>query len=68
MTAAQLAELAALTDEEVTAIAYLEAAGGDHDKALLAAVEDLIACEVRLSEAQRHVSRGFVRAPIAAQA
>jgi DNA-binding phage protein len=63
MTAAQLAELAALTDEEMTAIAYLEAFGGDHDKALIAVVEDLIACEARLSEVQRHVSRGFVRAP-----
>lgn len=63
MTAAQLAELASLTDAEMTAIAYLEAAGGDHDRALLAAVEDLIACEVRLSEAQCNVSRGFVRAP-----
>ena len=68
MTAVQRAELAALTVEEITASAYLEAAGGDHDKGLFIAIEDLLACERRLRETERNVSRGFVRAPVAAQA
>lgn len=60
--AADLATVAAMSDAEVTAVAYTEAARGDTGQALRWAVEDLIALEARLAEAQRAVSHGYVRA------
>ncbi|KQO61578.1 MULTISPECIES: hypothetical protein [unclassified Methylobacterium] len=62
MTAAQIAEMASMSQAEVIALAYEEAAGGDVDQALRDAAEDLLALEDRLATTERLVSRGFVRA------
>ena len=56
-----LSTFAALSEVEVTAIAYEEAAEGDLTRALRWALEDLIATEQRLAETERAVSRGYVR-------
>ncbi|WP_375409264.1 hypothetical protein [uncultured Methylobacterium sp.] len=56
----------AISDAEMSAIAYVEAAEGDVARALLWALEDLIDCEGRLVLAQRSVSQGFVRAALRA--
>lgn len=61
MQASQSAAFAALSDAEVTAIAYEEAADGDSAQALRWAVDDLLAMEGRLVEALRAVSHGYVR-------
>lgn len=61
MNGSQLATMSALSEAEVTAIAYEEAAGGDSARALRWAVDDLIAPEGRLADALRVVSRGYVR-------
>nr|USU31152.1 hypothetical protein NG677_17645 [Methylobacterium sp. OTU13CASTA1] len=62
MTAAQIAEMASMSQAEVIALAYEEAAGGDVGQALRDAAEDLLALENRLATTERLVSRGFVRA------
>ncbi|KQP27484.1 hypothetical protein [Methylobacterium sp. Leaf100] len=62
MTAAQIAEMASMSQAEVIALAYEEAAGGDVGQALRDAAEDLLALEDRLATTERLVSRGFVRA------
>jgi hypothetical protein len=64
MQATELAEMAALSDVEVTTIAYVEAANGDIDLALRWAVGDLLASEERFAEALSSVSHGFVRGQI----
>lgn len=61
MTAAQIAELAAMSEAEMIALAYEEAAGGDARRALQQAIEDVIALETRLAAAERMVSHGYVR-------
>ncbi len=61
MTAAQIAEIASMSEAEVIALAYEEAAGGDVGQALRDAAEDLLALEDRLVATERLVSRGFVR-------
>lgn len=62
MTAVQIAEMASMSQAEVIALAYEEAAGGDVGQALRDAAEDLLALEDRLATTERLVSRGFVRA------
>ena len=65
MVQASLHEATAPESEaEMSAIAYIEAAEGDLSRALLWALEDLIACEGRLAQAQGSVSQGFVRAAL----
>lgn len=61
MTAAQIAEMVSMSQAEVIALAYEEAAGGDASRALRDAAEDLLALEVQLADTARLVSRGFVR-------
>lgn len=61
MTAAQIAEMASMSQAEVVALAYEEAAGGDLGQALRDAAEDLLNLEERLTATERFVSRGFVR-------
>jgi len=61
MTAAQIAEMAWLSQAEMVALAYEEAAGGDVGQALRDAIDDLLALEARFAEAERLVSYGFVR-------
>lgn len=61
MNVSQLATMSALSEAEVTAIAYEEAAYGDSAQALRWAVDDLLAMEGRLAEALRAVSHGYVR-------
>ncbi|WP_019905875.1 hypothetical protein [Methylobacterium sp. 77] len=56
-----MAQIAAMTEAEVTAIAYLEAANGSVDHALRFAVEDILTLEGRLAEALLAVSYGYVR-------
>ncbi|MDO9428492.1 MAG: hypothetical protein Q7T93_16870 [Methylobacterium sp.] len=60
MTAAQIAEMASMSQAEVVALAYEEAAGGDVGRALRDAIEDLLVLEDRLAATERLVSRGFV--------
>ncbi|GJD95407.1 hypothetical protein [Methylobacterium iners] len=62
MTASEMAAFADMSDAETTAVAYVEAAGGDPNRALLWAIEDLIALEHRFAQAQRSVSKGYIRA------
>lgn len=61
MTAAQITEMASMTQTEVVALAYEEAAGGDASRALRDVAADLLALEDRLAATERLVSRGFVR-------
>lgn len=61
MQATELAEMAAPSEAEVTAMAYVEAADGDIDLALRWAIGDLLAIEERFAEALQSVSHGFVR-------
>lgn len=61
MNASQLATMSALSEAEVTAIAYEEAANGNSAQALRWAVDDLLAMEAKLAEAIRAVSHGYVR-------
>lgn len=68
MTAAQIAELAAMSEAEVIALAYEEAAGGDARRALRRAIEDVIALETKLAAAERMVSLGFVRGALPSRA
>ena len=66
MNVSQLATMSALSEAEVTAIAYEEAADGDSARALRWAVDDLIAMEGRLADALRAVSKGYVRGALPA--
>ncbi|MBY0257978.1 hypothetical protein [Methylobacterium sp.] len=68
MTAAQITELAAMSEAEVIALAYEEAAGGDTRRALRLAIEDVIALETKLTAAERMVSLGFVRGALPSRA
>ena len=61
-TAAEIAEVAALSDVEAVAIGYLEAANGNPSVALRWALEDLLEAETARATAERHVSAGYVRA------
>ena len=65
MTAAQIAEMASMSQAEMIALAYEEAAGGDAGRALRDAIDDLLALEERFAEAERLVSHGFVRGDLA---
>lgn len=60
--AAEIAEVAALSDVEAIAIGYAEAAGGNPSLALRWAIEDLLDSERERAAAERHVSAGYVRA------
>ncbi|WP_342150250.1 hypothetical protein [Methylorubrum sp. SB2] len=60
-----MAAVAAMTDEDVTAIAYLEAAEGDSEQALRWAVTDLLRTEKALEQVRCAVSYGYVRAAVA---
>jgi len=69
MQATELADMAALSEAEITTIAYIEAARGDVDLALRWAVGDLLASEERFATALQCISHGFVRGqlqPVAA--
>ena len=66
MTAAQIAEMASMSDAEMIALAYEEAAGGDVRHALVRAIEDVLSLEARLAVAQRQVSYGYVSGAAAA--
>ena len=68
MTAAQIAELAAMSEAEVIALAYEETAGGDTRRALRQAIEDVIALETKLAATERMVSLGFVRGALPSRA
>lgn len=68
MTAAQIAEMAAMSEAEMIALAYEEAAGGDARRALRQAIEDVMALEKKLAAAERMVSRGFVRGALPSRA
>lgn len=61
-TASQIQTVAAMSEAEVAAIAYLEAAEGDTEQALAFAIEDLLRVEQDLAEMRRAVSQGYVRA------
>lgn len=61
-TAAQVRTIADMSEAEVNALAYLEAAGGDAERALAYAVEDLLRAEGDLAVARRAISHGYVRA------
>jgi hypothetical protein len=61
MTAAQIDEMAAMSEAEIVALAYEEAAGGDVRRALQQAIEDVLILEARLAVAERQVSYGYVR-------
>ncbi|WP_238209197.1 hypothetical protein [Methylobacterium marchantiae] len=58
LTANHVARIAALTDIEVPAIAYEEAADGDAARSLRFAVEDILILEGRSAEALLVVSDG----------
>lgn len=68
MTAAQIAEMAAMSEAEMIALAYEEAAGGDARRALRQAIEDVIALETKMAAAQRMVSHGYVREALPSRA
>jgi hypothetical protein len=68
MTAAQIAEIASMSEAEMIALAYEEAAGGDTRRALRQAIEDVIALEKKLAAAERMVSLGFVRGALPSRA
>lgn len=61
MTAAQIAEMTAMSEADTVALAYEEAAGGDVRRALQQAIEDVLILEARLAVADRQVSYGYVR-------
>ncbi|UMY19835.1 hypothetical protein MMB17_11355 [Methylobacterium organophilum] len=61
-TASQIQTVAAMSEAQVTAVAYLEAAEGDAERALAFAIEDLLRVEQDLAEMRRAVSHGYVRA------
>lgn len=61
MTAAQIAEIAAMGEAEVIALAYEDAANGDVRRALRHAIEDVLSLETRLVVAERRISYGYVR-------
>lgn len=61
-TTAQLQTIADMSEAEVAALAYLEAAGGDAERALAFAVEDLVRIEGKLTATRAAVSHGYVRA------
>ncbi|WP_342150389.1 hypothetical protein [Methylorubrum sp. SB2] len=61
-TAAQVQTIADMSEAELAALAYLEAAGGDAQRALAFAVEDLLRAEGDLAVARRAISHGYVRA------
>ncbi|WP_311275221.1 hypothetical protein [Methylobacterium sp. WCS2018Hpa-22] len=65
-TAAQLAEIEAMTDVEAGTLAYLEAAQGDIERALAFAVEDVLRLEADLVVAFKAISTGYVRGSISA--
>ncbi len=65
-TAAQLEEFGRLTEAEAAAVAYLEAAEGDIERALAFAVEDVLRAEAGLVAALAAVSHGYVRGSIPA--
>lgn len=65
-TAAELAQIEALTDVEIAALGYLEAAEGDVERALAFAVEDILRVEGELVTALAAVSRGYVRGSLSA--
>ncbi|GJD73841.1 hypothetical protein [Methylobacterium goesingense] len=68
MTAAQIAELVAMSEAEMIALAYEEAAGGDTRRALRQAIEDVMALERKLAATERMVSHGFVRGGLPSRA
>ena len=68
MTAAQIAEMAAMSEAEIIALAYEEAAGGDARRALRQAIEDVIVLEAKLAAAERMVSQGYVRGALPTRA
>jgi hypothetical protein len=68
MTAAQIADLAAMSEAEMIALAYEEAAGGDTRRALRQAIEDVMALEAKLATAERMVSHGYVRGALPSRA
>ncbi|KQP29841.1 hypothetical protein ASF49_14235 [Methylobacterium sp. Leaf104] len=61
MTAAQMAEMASMSEVERIALAYEEAAAGDARRALLQAIEDILRLEAKLTTAERRISYGYVR-------
>lgn len=65
-TVAQMADIEALTDVEAATLAYLEAAGGDVERALAFVVEDLLRVEGELVAALSAVSHGYVRGALTA--
>lgn len=67
VTASDMRAVAAVTDEDMTAIAYLEAAEGDSEQALRWAVADLLRTERTLDQVRRTVSHGYVRAAITSE-
>ncbi|MBY0259645.1 hypothetical protein [Methylobacterium sp.] len=68
MTAAQIVERATMSEAEMIALAYEEAAGGDARRALRRAIEDVMALEVKLATAERVVSHGYVRGTLPGRA
>ncbi|MGU3363020.1 hypothetical protein ACLBWX_22115 [Methylobacterium sp. M6A4_1b] len=66
MTAAQIAEMASMSETEMIALAYEEAAGGDTCRALLQAIEDILSLEAKLATAQQRISYGYVRGALPA--
>lgn len=61
MPSTQAVDFAALTEEDVAIVAYVEAAEGDMEAALRFAVEDLLVAERRVAHAAKVVSLGYVR-------
>ena len=67
MTAAQIAEMASMSEAEMIALVYEEAAGGDAHRALLQAIEDVLILEAKLAAAEQRISYGFVRGGVPGQ-
>lgn len=59
---AQIQSIATMTEAEVAALAYLEAACGDAHRALYYAIEDLLRAEHDITVLRASVSHGYVRA------
>ena len=67
MTAAQIDEIASMSEAELIALAYEEAVGGDARRALLQAIEDILSLETKLATAERRISYGYVRGAVPGQ-
>jgi hypothetical protein len=59
--------MASMSEAEMIALAYEEAAGSDARRALLQAIEDILNLEAELATAERRISYGYVRGSVSGQ-